>query len=131
MKPPFKWRLEQYQGSRNAIEDWRKGLDPQARSDADTFLKNMAKSTEWSYPDIQGLRGKKYRGLTELRWVAGNVQHRIIGYQIDDHRYLMLIGCTHKQQRYKPTECLDTAVDRRKNIERGDASYCEYPLLTD
>ena len=116
---------------RKAIEDWRRGMQPQAKSDFDTFLKNMAKQGEWHYPAIDGLKGKKYKGLSELRWISGNVQHRIIGYTLADHRYVMLIGCTHKQRRYTPTSCLDSAVERRKSIERGEATYSEYSLVTD
>jgi len=133
--PVYKWRLEQYvspwPNQRTAIEDWRKRLEPVAKSDFDTFLKNMAKRAEWHYPDIDGLRGKKYRGLSELRWISGNVQHRVIGYTLSDHHYLMLIGCTHKQRRYTPTSCLDSAAERRKRVERGEACYSEYPLITD
>ena len=132
--PPYKWRLEQYSSpppnDRLAIENWRKGMRPNNKSDFDTFIKNMAKQAEWHYPAIDALKGKKYRGLSELRWISGDVQHRIIGYTLSDHRFLMLIGCTHKQRRYTPTSCLDSAVDRRKSIERGEARYVEYPLIT-
>ena len=30
--------------------------------------------------------------------------------------FVFLIGCTHKEQRYKPTEALDTANTRRQML---------------
>jgi hypothetical protein len=107
---------------RKVMDDWRRGLQIGPRVALDTFLKNMAKRAEWGSPE---------KGLTELRWVSGNVQHRVIGYGSGDHEYTMLIGCTHKDKRYSPTNALSTAVDRRSHLQRGDAQTDEYELPTD
>jgi hypothetical protein len=131
---PFRWLLLQYQSGngRKAIEDWRKGLPVGLpRADLDTFLRQIAKKDKWEYPDIDGLKGKKYRGLSELRWKSGNVPHRIIGYTQADHLFVMLIGCTHNKKKYDPTDALDTAAKRKKKIEDGEAGTCEYKLITD
>lgn len=132
----WKWRLLQYvspaPGHRKAIEDWRKSLPiGSPRADLDAFLKVMAKKAEWNYPDIDSLKGKKYKGLSELRWRSGRVPHRIIGYTSADHVYVMLIGCTHNGRKYDPTSALKSAVDRKISINNQEATTCEYPLLTD
>lgn len=126
------WKLYQYQsaGGRKAIEDWRKDLTVGPRVDMDSFLNTMAKKDEWEYPDIGPLKGKKYKGLTELRWRSGNVPHRILGYKKADHEYIMLIGCTHNKKKYRPPEALDTALGRAKKLSTGEATICEYKLIT-
>ena len=134
--PEWKWRLLQYvspaPAGRKAIEDWRKSLPVGSpRADLDAFLRVMAKKMEWSYPDIGSLKGKKYKGLSELRWRSGNVPYRIIGYTSEDHVYVMLIGCTHNGRKYDPPDALQSAVDRNNRVSKREATTCEYPLLTD
>jgi hypothetical protein len=80
----IKWRLLQYVSpmGRAALEDWRKSLPIGApRADLDHFLKLMAKSAVWEYPDIDTLKSERYAGLTELRWKSGRKPHRIFGYE--------------------------------------------------
>jgi hypothetical protein len=89
----------------------------------------MAKKATWRPPDIGYLKGHAYKGLTELRWKSGHVPHRIIGFRAAERDFVMLVGCTHNSQKYDPPAALDTAVARRKNIDRGEAMTCEYPLL--
>jgi hypothetical protein len=100
------------------------------RADLDQFLNVLAKKAYWTYPDIDSLKGSKYKGLSELRWQSGRVQHRLIGYAEEATVYVLLIGCTHKQRRYDPTDALDTAADRKKKIKSGEATTCEYQLIT-
>lgn len=125
------WKLYQYQSAseRKAIVDFRKDLTVGPRADLDSFLNTIVKKKEWDYPDIGPLRGKKYSGLTELRWSSGNVPHRIFGYKKADHEYVMLIGCTHNKRKYRPPDAMDTAVERAKKILSGEAKICEYTLI--
>jgi len=130
----LKWRLLQYRSGngRKAIEDWRKTLPvglPQV--DLDTFLIIVAKKDKWEFPDIGGLSGKKYQGLSKLRWKSGKVPHRIIGYTQEEHVFVMLVGCTHNKKKYDPPDALITAVRRKKKIENREADTCEYKLITD
>ena len=128
----FKWRLVQYRSpnGRLAITDWRKTLPiGTPRADLDTFLRDMAKRDKWDYPVIDNLRGEPYKGFTELRWKSCKVQHRIFGYELGAYEYLMLVGCTHKEN-YDPPGALETLIDRYKQIQRGEASYVEYQLTT-
>jgi hypothetical protein len=141
----IKWRLEEYVSpmGRKAIADWRKKLAVGApKAFLDKFLKDRVKEAKWGYPVIDGLKGEKYQGLSELRWRCGR-PHRIIGYSLNTPKidgpkeeqhagvFVMLIGCTHDGKKYYPTECLDSASDRKKEIEQGKASTIEYILPID
>jgi hypothetical protein len=110
----------------NKISAWYEGLLPQECADADEFIKNMRKTREWKMPNYRpSLRG--YERLGELRWVSEKKQHRLIGY-LQGGTFYALVGCTHKQQIYDPSESLDTADKRRRQIERGDARTVAYDL---
>jgi hypothetical protein len=97
----------------------------------DGFLKIMVKLKDWEYPDINALQGKRFAGLTELRWKSGRKPHRIFGYQSNNLEYTMLIGCTHDKKKYDPPDAMETARRRKIEIESGEASTHEYQLLTD
>lgn len=128
---------------RCAISDWRKTLPVGSpRAFLDTNLKRMAKKADWVYPDIEGLHGNHLKGISELRWKCCGVPHRILGYtlrlptidtegSISQGVFVMLIGCTHDKKKYDPTDALNTAAERRKNIEQGKASTSEYQLQFD
>lgn len=113
----------------NKIREWYQALGPVEKATADEFIKNMRRKREWAMPDYRpSLRGKPgYRRLGELRWECNNVQHRLVGY-FQDEAFAIMIGCTHKQQRYNPEDALETAVRRRKQVEGGEASLHEYDL---
>jgi hypothetical protein len=140
----IKWRLEEYvsPNGRAAITSWRKKLKAGApKAFLDKFLKDRVREFTWTSPQIDRLTGDKYQGLSELRWKCGR-PHRIIGYSVRLPRadgpkeerkglFVMLIGCTHDGKKYYPTECLDSAADRKKEIEQGKAKTSEYILPTD
>lgn len=126
-----KWGLYQYisPNGRGAIDDWRKSLPiGNPRADLDTFLRDMVKKDKWEPPDITALQGEPYRELTELRWRSGRVPHRIFGYELRDHEYGMLIGCTHRNT-YDPPGAWETLLVRKKQIQNNEASFGEYKLI--
>ena len=126
----FRWKFLQYvsPNGRHSITDWRSKLPVQAQADLDTFLKNMAKTESWEFPDIRALKGARYRILKELRWKSGGVQYRIFGYQTHPAEFVMLIGCTHKGNNYNPPDALETARRRQNQVKSNEASTCEYKL---
>lgn len=133
-----KWLFRQYVSpmGRKVIEDWRKDMsDASFRSDFDTFLRRLAKMESWPGGFIDSIKGKPNKRLTELRWTSGKIEHRIVGYQVEDtngrHQYLMLIGCTHKGRVYTPANALTSAVDRRTRLIAGEATSSEYQLIAD
>jgi hypothetical protein len=95
----------------------------------DTFLNTVAKKNLWQRPDYRTLSGKQ-KGIGELRWKSDGIPHRVIGYAIGDHHFLVLICCTHDGSKYDPSDCLESAAKRKKKIERGEARYVEYKLIT-
>ena len=136
----YRWRFFQYESpaGRKSVDDWRKEMPiGLPRADLDNFLKLLAKSTEWSHPDIAPLHGRPYRGLTELRWKSGRVPYRLIGYSRRQPNpplpgeYILLIGCTHNAKKYDPPSALETARRYREEILQGKARTCEYRLITD
>ncbi len=131
-----RWRLLEYVspvGERGAIDDWRKSMIGNPRLDLNEFLKLMSKSEKWEYPDIDTLKGYRYREqkLTELRWRSDGRPHRIFGYQSGDFEYTMLIGCTHNAKKYDPPDAMETARKRKIKIDKGEALTREFKLLTD
>src|SRR5579872_2106277 len=128
------WEFFQYVSpmGRRVIDDWRKTLPVgPARADMDYFLKSLAKKARWEFPDIDTLKGKPLKGLTELRWKSAGVPHRLFGYQIGNCQYLFLIGCTHgDKNKYDPRGAKETAAIRRDQIQRREATYAQYPLIS-
>jgi hypothetical protein len=117
---------------RPAISDWRAGLKSKTRiADLDSFLRNMVKIPEWSYPDLGGLSGKSLKGLKELRWRSDGVPHRIGGYFSAPDEFIMLIGWTHNQKKWDPPGALDTLAERRQKIMFAkEATLREYKIIT-
>jgi hypothetical protein len=114
---------------RNVIQDWYAGLLMRERTDFDAFIRLLARTAEWRYPDFRWLRGKKYRGLGEIRFESEKKEHRVIGYfNLVPRQYIMLIGCFHKQRIYTPANALDTALQRKKLIEQGEGTLRERKL---
>jgi len=107
--------------NRNKIADWYKELSVQERADADQFIQKMRKTAEWKMPLYKFLGD----GLGELRWVSEKKQHRLIGFFMG-YPWYAVMGCTHKQQRYSPTDALETARTRKGQIERSEVETSEY-----
>ena len=110
----------------NKIAEWYADLSVQERADADAFIATMRCKLKWEGPDYRtSLTG--YKGLGELRWYSCNKQHRLIGFFMGGVWYAVM-GCTHKQQIYKPTDALDTADKRKREIETGKVRTEPYVL---
>lgn len=112
--------------SNNKIADWYSDLSPQARADTDEFIKNMRKTKDWKPPHYTPRLGG-HVGLGELRWISEKKQHRLIGY-LQDGAFFAVMGCTHKQKRYDPSDALDQADKRKAQIQNGKATTVAYDL---
>lgn len=110
----------------NKIADWYNGLSMQGKADADEFLRNMRMTQNWQMP-MYRWRLKGGEGLGELRWESERKQHRLLGFFFQGH-WCAVQGCTHKQQVYKPPECLDTARRYKGQIERKEVTIVDYDL---
>ncbi len=105
---------------RNQIAEWynKQGSDVQA--EMDVFLQTMSVTQNWVWPQWDSLHGKQ-KGLYELRFKVRKVQYRLIAFR-EGSVCTLLIACTHKQDVYNPTNALDTAVTRRKQLANGEAT---------
>jgi hypothetical protein len=124
------WRFLEYQTGlgRKVITDWRNGLPVGPRADMDLVLSDLAKSERWKWPQVDALKGDRYRGLIELRWKSSGVQHRIVGEYDGPKRFLMYVGCTHKGNVYDPPDAFDIAYKRRRDRLNGTGGVCEYEV---
>ena len=129
----IKWVLLQYVSpmGRPAITDWRSSLTISCMTDLDNFLRNMTRKSKWTYPDIGGLSGKHFKNLYELRWRSvDRVPYRIGGYFASSTEFVMLIGWTHNKKKYDPSSALESLQKRKKRLNTGEATLCEYTILT-
>jgi len=128
----LKWTLLEYvsPNKRRAIHDWREGMaTPARKASFDVFIKNMAKTSHWKSPEIKALKGKKWKGLYELRWrSADGVPHRIGGYFSADNEFVMLVGWTHNAKKYDPPSALETLIERRNKVKTGEAHLSEFEI---
>ena len=124
------WKFRDFLSSsgRNVIDEWYKDLPAAGRAEFDALLSALAVLPRWGMPEFRVLTGsKKYAHLSELRFKSANVQHRVPGF-VGVREYTMLIGCTHKQQVYSPTNALDTAATRRRQVLSGERETCEHEI---
>jgi hypothetical protein len=108
----------------NLISEWYCSQPVECRAMFDDLLDILAKKAAWKYPEFKRLEN----GLGEIMWRFGKVQHRMIGCSWKaPSGYLLLIGCTHKQDIYNPPDAIETADKRRRGLlfERK-GSVCEH-----
>ena len=110
----------------NKIADWYEDLSVQAQADTDEFIKLMRRTAEWKMPHYR-TRLTNYKSLGELRWSSEKKEHRLVGY-LKAGTFFALMGCTHKNNIYDPTDALDQAKTRKAYIEAGKAWTVEYDL---
>lgn len=118
------WNFYEYQSSagKRPVSEWYGELSAKNRARADRFLGIACKLDRLEPPHF-----KKFLTLWEARWRGENrVPHRIFCYVPFGQQVTLLCGCIHKDARYKPTAAYDTAVQRRKEIENGEASTHEF-----
>lgn len=117
-------------GGRPQITDWYSNLPPDVRAVFDDRLGFLAihERKDWQLPEFRMLRGKEGRErISEIRWAVGGVQWRVLGFfGLAQMQYTILLGCTHKQGNYDPRDATDTAIRRKKSIERGERITAVY-----
>ena len=123
------WKFREYvaPSGRKLVSEWYGKLSLQIQSDFDRMLGILANKKEWKYPEFKRLQGRQYRGLGEIRWQSGGVQHRVIGCNGSGAgEYTLLIGCTHKGRVYDPPSALGTAIQRMRALKDGQGTTCRY-----
>src|SRR5579863_4466815 len=86
---------------------------------------NMSKvpRTDWTKQQFHKL--KDAYGVAEIKWEAGKKQWRAMGYDKDGY-FVMLIGCTHKDDQYDPRNCINTAIRLKQETERGEHTIIDF-----
>lgn len=119
----------------NPIAKWyRKKLSVQEQSDLVELLTILQKKRVWGEPEYKTLSGEKYRGLGEIRLKGDQgVPLRLVGFRDPNSavfKFTFLIGCFH-QKTYDPPNALDTAVDRKKDLDNERATTFEHEFDAD
>jgi hypothetical protein len=123
------WRFMDFMPNpnRNAIKDWYDDLSKQAQADFVTLISQLEVLKDWAMPEFRPLRGRKFKGLGELRFKTEKRNHRVIGFAANNTDYILLIGCFHKEA-YTPRDALETAIKRKILVESGEGRMCEHKV---
>ena len=133
------WSFKSYEtgSGRNVIEHWCSDCERFVPGNDDSFqgildavleILQQRPQHEWGRPEFAPLGGKQ-KGLSEIRFAVGKVECRVVGFfGPGSGTYTMLIGSTKKGRIYDPKEALETAVKRKKEIEKDGSRCCEYDL---
>jgi phage-related protein len=115
--PPSSLRLREVVGNngRGVVTSWL-SLHSEARARFRIRVRNLRRIGRVDWPKTQFRH--LGNGLAEIKWKAGKKEFRAIGFDHDDH-FVMVLGCTHKQNVYDPPDCLNTAARRRREVEHG------------
>lgn len=111
------------------ISKWYAGLSAPAKVKFDDLLEILSKTQNWQWPEYKVLRGKHLKGLSELRFSADKREYRVIGFfkPLCNH-YVLLIGCFHKGKIYEPPSTLETALQRKVDVETGKGGLVDHEL---
>lgn len=77
--------------------------------------------TEWNKKQFRSVGD----GLWEIKWKSADKQFRAIGFDRQG-AFILLIGCTHKDDVYGPPNCLKTAQKLKKEVEDGQRKSIEF-----
>lgn len=118
------WRFFDYcsEAGTNLIEAWYVDLHEEAQADFDITLKNLSITEDW-----RGLKEFKMlgNGIGEIRFKSANVQHRPMGSFEGERVFAIWVGCTKKQNVYKPPDAFELASKRRKLYKQRKGSLRE------
>jgi hypothetical protein len=122
--PGSGFRLSELVGpsGKGLVTSWLSSY-PGARAKFRVRVKNLRLTprTQWPVTQFRSLGS----GLSEIKWKFEQKEFRAVGF---DHEgfFVMLIGCTHKQNVYDPHNCLTTARQRKREVENEEWSTIEH-----
>jgi len=122
-----------YLSGKNPIEDWYNNeISDRARFSFDALLKlhqNIQNYLEWPGAEKQ-MRGM-LKGHQVWQWrIAGELQYRMLGAFHGSKRAVFLMGYYHKGDNYTPPDTLETALKRKKLLDRGECELAERKIKT-
>lgn len=110
--------------AKGLITEWLR-KEGEARARFHVRLKHLAKILRAE------LNKKQFRhiedGIWEIKWEAGKKQWRALGFD-EDGWFVMVVGCTHKDNVYDPPNCFETAKKRRQETLDGKRMIINYDV---
>jgi hypothetical protein len=111
------FRLKELAGpsGKGLITSWLSHY-PGARAKFRVRVKNLRSTpqTQWTKKQFRSLGN----GLFEIKWKFSKKEFRSVGFYHGGF-FVMLIGCTHKQNVYDPPSWLESAKYRKGEVENG------------
>lgn len=126
------WSFNTYVGP-GGNQDVQKAVDRQSGAWLEHFRARIkylstASIADWHTPHAKKLRGVE--GIFEIRFKVSGIQQRPLGFfGPGTNEFTILILATHKDDVYKPSSAIDTASQRRKAVQSGEAGIA--PLQID
>lgn len=120
------WKFMDYRSpaDNNLIEEWYSDLPEDAQAEFDVTLKTLSIVEDWR--GMSEFKSLGRQGLCEIRFKAGNVQYRPLGFFGPGAKtFSIYVGCFKKGNVYHPPNAFDIALDRRGRVARGEASLNE------
>lgn len=128
-----RWSFRNYVqvGGKNRVRKWYLELTVKEQAKLDRLLVVLEQQEYWQFPQYKALSDVK-AGLGEIRWKGGGKQMRLLGCRGPERgQYTLLLGCSHKGDRYTPTSALKTAAADLALLEKGIGETCEHESSVD
>src|SRR5213594_3941068 len=107
-----------YAPGKNRIREWLDEQGEEVSAEFEAAL-NLVEGSFYGLPLTNSIKGKKYKGLFEIRFKVAKVQWRMFYCYAKFQRgaLILLAGGYHKQHVYHPPSVLDTALSRKNDAE--------------
>jgi len=109
-------------GGNGVITKWlRSKHDARARLRIRVQNLRRIPRVEWPTTQFRHLGSHVY----EIKWKASNKEFRALGFDRKGY-FVLVIGCTHKQNVYDPAECLSTARRLKGEVENDERTTIDF-----
>lgn len=85
---------------------------------------------EWRRPPFENLHADG-KGIGEIRFEAGGLQHRPLGFHIPEKRqFILVVWATKKGSKWDPRNAIEIAQTRKQEVLEDDSKACELDWLS-
>jgi hypothetical protein len=93
-----------------------------------TILRYLSVTPIWKEPYYKKLADGD--GVGEVLVTVNNFQHRVFGFQgPGKSQFTFLLACYHKDNVYSPSNAIDTAMQRKKDVNGNRVKIVAYEFL--
>jgi hypothetical protein len=128
-----RWSFRNYVqvGGKNRVRKWYLELTVKEQAKLDRLIAVLEQQEYWKFPQYKALSDVR-AGLGEIRWKGDGKQLRLLGWRgPGSGQYTLLLGCSHKGNRYTPTSALETATSDLALLEQDIGETCEHESNVD